>query len=356
MEAQNIYMTRTRTELSRALDSRAIHTTAYLRADAKAPLLVYVEDSVDIPFWTELFRCIRERYSEINVTTLKEKAVSGIPERDSDGNELTATGKDALMKVIGLGANKVVAVDRDFDGIITNYHVYSGRIKNDPYVISTTYYAIENHIVSPKAINIYLRKITGEKKDYTLEYQSILTKYNNLLDPILLLQLVCAEEHVIHGGSMLYKQKSLSMDISCINNKHDDATFQNCKNKISSTRGSIVTTKATEIEIIKTRLVNFSKYPNALWKVVQGHTLYAFVYGYMRRIIKGVYDSKESAIYAKCGRGKEANETIKILQEQMFAPYGDLRACAFLYAYDNPEIDYSDEGIVKIINKIKNIS
>ena len=356
MEAQNIYMTRTRTELSRALDSRAIHTTAYLRADAKAPLLVYVEDSVDIPFWTELFQCIRERYSEINVTTLKEKAVSGIPERDSDGNELTATGKDALMKVIGLGANKVVAVDRDFDGIITNYHVYSGRIKNDPYVISTTYYAIENHIVSPKAINIYVRKITGEKKDYTLEYQSILTKYNNLLDPILLLQLVCAEEHVIHGGSMPYKQKSLSMDISCINNKHDDATFQNCKNKISSTRGSIVTTKATEIEIIKTRLVNCSKYPNALWKVVQGHTLYAFVYGYMRRIIKGVYDSKESTIYANCGRGKEANETIKTLQEQMFTPYGDLRACAFLYAYDNPEIDYSDEGIVKIINKIKNIS
>ena len=61
-------------------------------------------------------------------------------------------------------------------------------------------------------------------------------------------------------------------------------------------------------------------------------------------------------IYANCGRGKETNETIKTLQEQMFTPYGDLRACAFLYAYDNPEIDYSDEGIVKIINKIKNIS
>lgn len=353
---RNIHISYTRTDLGGALNSDAIRLTQYLRADLKAPLLVYVEDREDIPFWTELFQCIRERYSEINVTTLKEKALSGIPERDSDGNELTATGKDSLMKVIGLGANKVVAVDRDLDGIITNYHVYSGRIKSDPYVISTTYYAIENHIVSPKAINIYLRKIIGEKKDYTLEYQSILTKYNNLLDPILLLQLVCAEEHVIHGGSMPYKQKSLSMDISCINNKHDDATFQICKNKISSTRGSIVATKATEIERIKTRLVNCSKYPNALWKIVQGHTLYAFVYGYMRRIIKGVYDFKESAIYAKYGHGNEANEKIQILQEQMFAPYGDLRACTFLYAYDNPEIDYSDEGIIKIINKIKNIS
>lgn len=353
---RNIYLSYTRTDLGGALNSDAIRLTQYLRADSKAPLLVYVEDKEDIPFWTELFQCIRDRYSEINVTTLKEKAVSGVLERDCEGHVLTATGKDALMKVGGLGTNKVIAVDRDYDGLIDNYHVYTENIRNYKYIISTTYYAIENHIVSPKAINSYLHKITGEKQDYTLEYQSVLAKYNNLLDPILLLQLVCAEEHVIHGGSMPYKQKFLSMDISCINNKHDDATFQDCKNKISSKRGSVVATKSTEIERIRTRLVSCSKYPNALWKVVQGHTLYAFVYGYMRRIIKGVYDFKESAIYTKYGYGKEANEKIKILQEQMFAPYGDLRACAFLYAYDNPEIDYSDEGIIKIINNIKNIN
>lgn len=352
----NTFDSHNRTDLSSALTSQTIALSAFSSPVRKAPLLVYVEDAEDVPFWRELFQCISERYSEVNVTTLKERAASGKGEMNYNGKTLTATGKDALMQVQGLGPHKVVAVDRDFDGLIDNYHTYTNKIRDDQYVISTTYYAIENHLVSPMAINIYLRKITGEKKDYTLEYQSILTKYNNLLDSILLLQLVCAEEHVIHGGSMPYKQKSLSMDISCINNNHDDATFQICKNKISSTRGSIVATKATEIERIKTRLVNCSKYPNALWKVVQGHTLYAFVYGYMRRIIKGVYDFKESAIYAKYGHGNEANEKIQILQEQMFAPYGDLRACTFLYAYDNPEIDYSDEGIIKIIDKIKNIS
>ena len=73
---RNIYLSYTRTDLGGALNSDAIRLTQYLRADSKAPLLVYVEDKEDIPFWTELFQCIRDRYSEINVTTLKEKAVS----------------------------------------------------------------------------------------------------------------------------------------------------------------------------------------------------------------------------------------------------------------------------------------
>ena len=176
----NTFDSHNRTDLSSALTSQTIALSAFSSPVRKAPLLVYVEDAEDVPFWRELFQCISERYSEVNVTTLKERAASGKGEMNYNGKTLTATGKDALMQVQGLGPHKVVAVDRDFDGLIDNYHTYTNKIRDDQYVISTTYYAIENHLVSPMAINIYLRKITGEKKDYTLEYQSILTKYNNL--------------------------------------------------------------------------------------------------------------------------------------------------------------------------------
>ena len=44
MDMQSTDMVGTRTELAHALDSWAIRATAYLRADTKAPLLVYVED------------------------------------------------------------------------------------------------------------------------------------------------------------------------------------------------------------------------------------------------------------------------------------------------------------------------
>lgn len=356
MNAQNIYMTGTRTDLRRALDSKVIRTTAYLRADTKASLLVYVEDREDIPFWRELFQCISEKYSEINITTLKEIAASSKPEVNCVGNALTATGKDALMQVQGLGPHKVVAVDRDFDGLIDNYHTYTNRVRDDQYVIATTYYAIENHLVSPLAVNACLQHIIGDKNDYATEYQSILTKFNDLLDPILLLLLVCIEHHILHGGRIPYKTKNLASDLSEFINKQDDARIGICRQKITSHCGGLLATKASDIKEIKNRLTICSKYPDALWKVVKGHTLYAFVYSYMQQTVKNVFDTKKSAIYSQYGHGEEADAKIKELQEQMFSSYRDLKTCVYYYAYDNPTIDYSDTGIVKILEKIKNIS
>lgn len=352
---KNIYTQGTRTELESALDSESIRITAYLRADAKAPLLVYVEDTIDIPFWTELFQCVKEKYSEINITTLKERAASGKAEINGNGNALIATGKDALLQVQGLGAHKVVAIDRDYDGLIDDYHTYTNEVRNNKYVIPTTYYSIENHIVSPMAINACLQHIIGTEHDYATEYQSVLEKFNKLLDPILLLLLVCIESHIHHGGRILYKMKNLSSDISDFNNKQDNATIDNCRQKISLHCGGLMATRKLDIERMKARLVAISKYPNALWKVVKGHTLYAFVYGYMLQIVKNVFDMKKSAIYTQYGHGDNAEEKIKKLQEQMFAPYGDLRACVYYTCYNRPTIDYLDIGILKIIDKIKNI-
>ena len=356
MDMQSTDMVGTRTELAHALDSWAIRATAYLRADTKAPLLVYVEDREDIPFWRELFQCISEKYSEINITTLKEIAASSKPEVNCDGDVLRATGKDALMQVQGLGPHKVVAVDRDFDGLIDNYHTYTNRVRDDQYVIATTYYAIENHLVSPLAVNACLQHIIGDKNDYATEYQSILTKFNDLLDPILLLLLVCIEHHILHGGRIPYKTKNLASDLSEFINKQDDAKIGICRQKITSHCGGLLATKASDINEIKNRLTICSKYPDALWKVVKGHTLYAFVYSYMQQTVKNVFDTKKSAIYSQYGHGEEADAKIKELQEQMFSSYRDLRTCVYYYAYDNPTIDYNDTGIVKILEKIKNIS
>ena len=356
MDMQSTDMVGTRTELGHALDSWAIRATAYLRADTKAPLLVYVEDREDIPFWRELFQCISEKYSEINITTLKEIAASSKPEVNCDGDVLRATGKDALMQVQGLGPHKVVAVDRDFDGLIDNYHTYTNRVRDDQYVIATTYYAIENHLVSPLAVNACLQHIIGDKNDYATEYQSILTKFNDLLDPILLLLLVCIEHHILHGGRIPYKTKNLASDLSEFINKQDDAKIGICRQKITSHCGGLLATKASDINEIKNRLTICSKYPDALWKVVKGHTLYAFVYSYMQQTVKNVFDTKKSAIYSQYGHGEEADAKIKELQEHMFSSYRDLRTCVYYYAYDNPTIDYNDTGIVKILEKIKNIS
>lgn len=352
---KTLYNKNTRTELGEALDSEIIRTTMYLRAEAKAPLLVYVEDQMDIPFWQLMFKHIDNRYNEINITTLKEASASNINERNAKGEVLKSTGKEDLMQVQGLGAHKVIAVDRDFDGLIDNYHTYTDKVRTNPYVIHTTYYAIENHIVSPHAVNTYLQRIVGDEYDYTFDFNCLLTKFNGVLDPMLLLLLACYEHHVTHKGRLAYSIKRLSKDMTALNNKQDDATVNLCKSNFTSNRNSLLLTYHKGIEEVKSRLQVRSKYPNELWKVVQGHTLYAFVYNYMLKVVKTMYDANVSKIYSEYGHDGETDAKILDLQNRMFAPYGDLRRCVFYSAYDSPVVDNTDAGIIKIINQIQNI-
>ena len=350
-----LYNKRSRTELGEALDSEVIRMTSHLRIDAKAPLLVYVEDKEDIPFWQLLFKYIDNRYHEINVTTLKEASANEIIERNTKGMILKSTGKEDLMQVQGLGAHKVIAVDRDFDGLIDNYHTYTDIVRTNPYVIHTTYYAIENHIVSPEAINTHLQRIVGNQHNYISDFKCLLEKYNSVLAPMLTLLLACLESRSTRKGRLPYTIKQLSQDIMVLNNKQDIQTLGICKNNFASKRRKLLLTYHHGIEDVKSKLQALSKYPDGLWKVVQGHTLYAFVYNYMLKVVKNVYKTNVSKIYLEYGCGSVADEQIKNLQNSMFAPYNDLRRCVFYSVYDNPIIDNTDSDIQKIINQIKNI-
>lgn len=135
------------------LDSRVIDYERYMYPrGTQSELLVLVEDTDDIPFWGKLFSCVSSHYKSITICPLKS-----LPEHmrqvNKDGIELTASGKEALMQVDGLGTSKVVAVDADYDLIIENYHKYTQRLRTDTYVIHTEYYAIENHLLNPYSLS-----------------------------------------------------------------------------------------------------------------------------------------------------------------------------------------------------------
>lgn len=113
----------------------------------KSPLLVLVEDQEDKTFWSKLFSCISDKYERIDVWPLQEASAHEMRQTDATGNPLTATGKDALMKVDGLCKTKVIAIDADLD-LLTDYHNYSSRVRTDKHVIHTEYYSIENHLLT----------------------------------------------------------------------------------------------------------------------------------------------------------------------------------------------------------------
>lgn len=104
--------------------SKYVADSSVFYSDRKAPLLVLVEDEEDKPFWSRLFLCVGSRYRSVDIHTLRTASATALAQTNGDGITMDATGKDSLMKVTGLGTNKVVAVDADYD-LLIDYHSYS---------------------------------------------------------------------------------------------------------------------------------------------------------------------------------------------------------------------------------------
>lgn len=345
-----------RTDLSSALSSEAIALLAFSSPVRKAPLLVYVEDAEDVPFWSELFGCIKDRYSYILVTTLKERAANHLAEFDENGNPLSANGKDALVQVPGLGTHKVVAVDRDYDGLVTNYHVCSDRINSNPYIISTTYYAIENHLAWPGAVNTYLQQILGAKNDYTLDYAAQLTQYNDVLNPIIISMLANYEYCKASNKEVAFSVDFLRKKLKRLGKRDDVPMYDACKTALAPLNKLISTNFEREYEAVMQKLQTSGKYPDELWKVVQGHTLFDFVQSYMYRVVIPIYKVAVEAIKdSNSADKKRIGPEIAALKRTMYGKYKNAPNCIDCIMYDHPIIDYTDDGIIKIINKIESI-
>lgn len=170
------------TRLSDANTSQEIELSRYFRKKTdKRDLLVLVEGDDDIPFWTLLFREYADKYARLDIQTLK------LPDEDT-GIEKDRKGKTALMQISNLGPSKVVAVDMDYDGIVTGYHSYSSRIGTDKYVLHTLYYSIENHKLYPDIISRYAEMTVKETIAYNFE--ELLAIFSRTISPILLLLIV----------------------------------------------------------------------------------------------------------------------------------------------------------------------
>lgn len=347
-----------RTDLKSALDSENIALSSYFSPTRKAALLVLVEGEDDIPFWTELFQCVKDKYSEINVTTLKQRTETGTMslEVNEAGDELSALGKESLMSIEGLGSNKVVAIDRDYDGLIANYHHYSGRLQNDPYVISTTYYSIENHLVWSGAVNKCLQTILGSTTDYRNEYNNVIKQYNDTIRPLVVLLLACVLSRITTKQKQEYHISDLTSDVAALNQDSKSTSMRNCQIEAINKNSKLLKKYKKRMTSIEALLTAHAKYPDSLWKVIQGHTLYSFVSGYMERIVAMELKSKIHCIYLQYQSdiSKAKKEETKF-KKNIIATYDSIGERVFEFLYKNPIIDYSDIGIKKIIDKIQKL-
>lgn len=100
---------------------------------------VFVEGDDDVSYWEQVFKqYVDKKNLRFEVTTNKMSA----------DTESEANGKACLLNMAGLGFNKIICVDADLDLLVDDYSEFSQSIRDSRYIISTTYYSIENILMN----------------------------------------------------------------------------------------------------------------------------------------------------------------------------------------------------------------
>lgn len=292
------------TRLENSNTSREIGLSRYFRRYTEKPdLLVLVEGEDDIPFWTLLLDRVRGHYAHIDVTDLKVRD-------ELSGEEKSCNGKDSLMKVTGLGSSKVIAVDRDYDNLVANYHPYSTRVGSDPYVLYTRFYAMENHKLHPDVVNTFLSDRLHET--CRIDFHPIVQQFSLAIADVLLLLIVyerkCAQLENPERNLREITVSKLEVQI-CKQSFHYrsyQADFQSLSESLRCTFSTLLERYRSEIEDLREELsVHHRKYEADYWQLLQGHTLYAV----MRNILQGVLLEKKRE-HEQVIREQETGEAI----------------------------------------------
>ncbi len=122
---------------------------ASITLNSKAPTMVYVEGYDDITFWRTVFDEFEEGDKErkFEVTT---------PVR----NDLAKGKKVVLSFAQKAGKNLLLCVDSDFDYLFSGSTEVSREVNQNPYIIQTYIYAIENLLCLPTSLDSLATRIT----------------------------------------------------------------------------------------------------------------------------------------------------------------------------------------------------
>lgn len=211
------------TSLIQGASSAYINAQNALRSKRELPeVYVYVEGLDDVAFWKECLRPYCSKYS-FKVNQL----------RKLDGS--IAEGKLHLIKCIeinSLGPNKYLAVDADYDWIVDNYRPspftesISDDIRNNPYVLHTFLYSIENYKCHPLCVASMMDKIAGSSNEE--EFLKFFASFSLAMSDLFLIHLVS-----IDSCDGIYSLKDFKKDVDTLTiNKDSMELDERCRSYI----------------------------------------------------------------------------------------------------------------------------
>lgn len=223
---------------------------------------VYVEGDDDVAFWTHALNQLGNQAKFQFVISTNKKAVFG-----EDGTD----GKDVLLRMENLGSNKIVCVDADLDLIIDNYSTHTQKIRDNDYIINTTYYSIEN-ILSSREFYTSLAQLLKIEESIPI-YQKLLEWVSLTCSDIFLLLLSYSKDSSANRA-FWFKDFASCLDEISLDDIGDPSKSQLYKDSWSDKYKSLLNVKQVEISIIRKDLNNTGYTDDQFYVLMRGHDLY----------------------------------------------------------------------------------
>lgn len=223
-----------------------------------AHVIAYVEGEDDVAFWGNVLSNFPKYKFRVTVN------------RSYQVNGNYPNGKAALMHINNLSKEKIVCIDADLDLIVKNYSHYSRRLRRDPFVFNTQYYAMENVLSQPPLLAEVVKTITGE--DASFDFDSLMKRFSNTAFLMFLLYLACIKEKRLKKFSL----EDLKAEVCKIRltKSKDIEYFHRIKMSWISNFSGQISRHITTMNQYKVKLKQMGYKGRDCYKLMQGHCLY----------------------------------------------------------------------------------
>ena len=178
-------------KLSQYLNSDFFAAANALRPkNAKTRIVAYVESYDDVSFWRSVLDDYESDKFHFEVL---------LPARTS----LTKGKKRAMMNLLGkgIGRNMIACVDSDYDFLLQGETDSSRKIINNPYILHTYAYAIENLKCYSEGLKRVCVQSTLNDID-VIDFTSFMQLYSRICYPLFLWNILLYREHDLRTMSM----------------------------------------------------------------------------------------------------------------------------------------------------------
>ena len=245
-------------------------TSAYLDAarrlsprQKRRRIVAYVESYDDVAFWRTLL-------SEFETDECYFQVM--LPSQDS----LSKGKKTVLLNALnaeGLGSSLIACVDSDYDFLMQGATALSRRINQNPYVLQTYAYAIENYLCYAESLHeVCVQATLNDRR--LLDFPEFMRRYSRIAYPLFLWNIWFYRRHDNSTFPMYeFNRCTTLQDVSI---SRPDLCLDNMRRRVEKKLSELRTRFPQDVEHVDTlgkEVEGLGLTPDTTYLYIQGHHL-----------------------------------------------------------------------------------